>query len=54
LTSGTGYEAMILEPKLAVGRIQAREMAKRLLNAIGLAETNPHRYPESPESCGIF
>jgi hypothetical protein len=53
LTSGTGYEAMILEPTLAVGRIQAREMAKRLLNAIGLAETNLHPSPKIPESCGV-
>lgn len=50
LVAGTGYEAMILESSVAVGRVEARNAAKRLLNAIGLDETSLHRSPKVPES----
>ena len=49
LLTGAGYEAMILEPSVDVGRAQARNAAKRLLNAIGLEETDLHRSPKIPE-----
>lgn len=52
LVAGVGYEAMILESSVAVGRAQARNAAKRLLNAIGLDESDLHSSPKIPERCG--
>ena len=52
LVAGAGYEAMILEPSVTVGRARARNVAKRLLKAIGLDETSLNRPPKIPEICG--
>jgi hypothetical protein len=49
LVAGVGYEAMILEPSVAVGRARASKVAKRLLNVIGLDETCLHRSQKNPE-----
>lgn len=52
LVSGAGYEAMILESSVDVGRARAENAAKMLLNAIGLDEHSLHRSPKIPESLG--